>query len=150
MCLLRIDEKAVALDPLHANNHCNFGLFLSEEKNNFEVAEKMYQKALYIAPKHCNSLYNYAVMLDTHCQRKVEAETLYRQAIDVDKRHAFALYNLAVLLEEIALDREMPYQEEETGADRPFPSSRHEISDLYRRAMEADQRDATAMADYGR
>jgi tetratricopeptide (TPR) repeat protein len=80
-------------------------------------------------------------MLDTHCNRKPEAELLYRRALEVDGKHSYALYNLAVLLEEIALDRD---------SDGVKGSSRQEIASLYRRAVEADTRDAASAADYGR
>jgi hypothetical protein len=69
---------------------------------------------------------------------------------------SYALYNLAVLLEE---------EERKKGAITSTPSSVMtetdlarvagnrtlcEIRDLYRRAYEADQRDADIIADYGR
>lgn len=124
-------------DPTHANNHCNYGLFLSEEKKQYRQAEEMYRHALKIAPKHSNSLYNYAVMLDTHCGRKPEAESLYRGALAVDPRHSYALYNLAVLLEEIAFDRD-------------GENSKQEIAQLYKAATDIDPRDPASAADYGR
>jgi len=132
-----VDERACKCDPTHANNHCNFGLFLSEEKKQYKQAEEMYRHALKITPKHSNSLYNYAVMLDTHCSRKPEAESLYRGALAVDPRHSYALYNLAVLLEEIALDRD-------------GEASKQEIAKLYKAATEIDPRDPASAADYGR
>lgn len=132
-----LDEKAIGCDPTHANNFCNFGLFLSEELKEYPRAEEMYKHALNVAPTHSNTLYNYAVMLDTHCNRKVEAETFYRRALDVDPKHSYALYNIAVLLEEIALER--------NGEEGKL-----EIAMFYKRAVEADSRDAAAVADYGR
>lgn len=36
-------EKAIKVDPTHINNLCNFGLFLSEEKHDYDRAEKLYK-----------------------------------------------------------------------------------------------------------
>lgn len=118
-------------------------------------------------PTHANSLYNYAVMLDTHLKRKDEAEALYRRALDVEPRHAYALYNLAVLLEEryssdlIAQARTSAEVASTMGpniaAAMEDPSTkakdlqtREAILSLYQRAVEADPRDVTTLADYGR
>lgn len=36
-------ERAIAVDSVHVNNLCNFGLFLSEERDAYERAEAMYK-----------------------------------------------------------------------------------------------------------
>ena len=36
-------ERAIAVDNAHVNNLCNFGLFLSEEREAYERAETMYK-----------------------------------------------------------------------------------------------------------
>lgn len=124
-------------------------------------------RALEVHAKHANTLYNYAVMLDTHLKRKPEAEGLYRRALEVEPRHAFALYNLAVLLEErysvelIAQAAESAEIASTMGPniaasmeDPDFKEKdlkkREEILGLYQRAVEADPRDTTTLADYGR
>lgn len=150
----RIDQaeiyyvRAVEADDSNTNNLCNFGLFLSEERQSYENAEKMYKRALSTNPTHANTLYNYAVMLDTHLNEKERAEVLYRSCLAVQKRHAFALYNLAVLLEERYC------RERTTGGDSKekvaTDKQKEEVCTFYRKAVEADPRDAVAMADYGR
>ena len=97
-------------------------------------------------PKHANTLYNYAVMLDTHLKRKEEAESTYRTCLQSEPKHAFALYNLAVLLEERLFGSASSYQSSQKGQQQ----KKDEILGLYRKAVEADPRDASTMADYGR
>jgi tetratricopeptide (TPR) repeat protein len=77
------------VDPLHANNLCNYGLFLSEVRQQYPKAEELYKKVLEFTPNHTNTLYNYAVMLDTHCRRKAEAEDMYRLCIHLEPNHSF-------------------------------------------------------------
>ena len=111
-------------------------------------------------------------MLDTHCQRKEEAEALYRRSLEVEPRHAFALYNLAVLLEEKHVQLEHAEQlanpalaavaasVSAASANGPGPAAlawvkeklgrRNEVCGFYNRAVEADSKDATTAADYGR
>lgn len=151
-------EEAVKLDDTHANNLCNFGLFLSEEKKAYDRAEKYYRRALEATPRHANTLYNFAVMLDTHCKRKVEAEGLYKRCLEVEPRHSFALYNLAVLLEEKYTQKWEQQQHLQAtdnasiqqGEPAETVQLREEVGSLYRRAVEADSKDSTALADCGR
>jgi tetratricopeptide (TPR) repeat protein len=75
-------------------------LLHSEERQSYDVAERMYKNVLLFTPNHTNTLYNYAVLLDTHLKRKDEAEGYYRKTLDLEPKHAYALYNLAVLIEE--------------------------------------------------
>lgn len=143
-------KKAAQVDDTHANNLCNYGLFLSEEREKFAEAEKMYKRVLELTPKHVNTLYNYAVLLDTHLNKKSEGEEYYRQALEIEPRHAYALYNLAVLLEEkyanMGVYKVLSEGKKEKGAE----DMRSEALEFYRRAAEADVRDATTLADYGR
>ena len=102
-------------------------------------------------PTHANTLYNYAVMLDSHCGRKEEAERYYRRCVEVEPRHSFALYNMAVLREEWL----SALRKDEGGTDADSPSSdweknAQEVRSFYERALQADPRDATTMADCGR
>lgn len=143
------------LDCTHVNNMCNYGLFLSEEMKNFTRAEEIYTKALDMFPNHANTLYNYAVMLDSHCGRKEEAERFYRRCIEVEPRHSFALYNLAVLREEVLNRLQRPAGESGNSllierGDPLWDNTAGEVLSLYQRALEADPRDATTMADCGR
>lgn len=98
------------------------------------------RRVLEVHAKHTNTLYNYAVLLDSHLMRKTEAEKLYRAAIELEPKHAYALYNLAVLLEEVGL----------SAGTEATDAQRQEVCAFYRRAAEADARDANTLADYGR
>lgn len=102
-----------------------------------------------LSPNHANTLYNYAVLLDTHLKRKPEAEKYYRLTIEVEARHAYALYNLAVLLEEKYFGGQSTSSQDINNQDQ-IHSNIKETSAFYRRAAEADPRDSTALADYGR
>jgi tetratricopeptide (TPR) repeat protein len=95
-------------------------------------------------------------MLDTHCNRKEEAESLYRRALTEEPRHSYALYNLAVLLEE-RLSHENPIgntgltgEVSRNVLTEMLEERKREIAQLYERAVQADSRDPTTMADYGR
>ena len=119
-----------------------------------------------INENHTNTLYNYAVMLDTHVKRKEEAELYYRRAIAVETRHAFALYNLAVLLEErytnITLKNKLDdnnninttnitnNDDDDSLIVNKVINDKKEILNLYERAVVADPKDSTTLADYGR
>lgn len=107
-----------------------------------------------MTPTHANTLYNYAVLLDTHLQRKNEAELLYRRAIEIEPRHAYALYNLAVLLEEKFANDGIFLPQVSNAAGTMSPDAvrqkKQEAGLFYQRAAEADPRDATTLADYGR
>lgn len=153
-------QKAMKYDDLHTNNLCNYGLFLSEERGNYAQAEVYYKRSLQVNPNHSNTLYNYAVMLDTHLKRKNEAESLYRKTIAIETRHSYALYNLAVLLEErqFILNNTIKLRQKEQAEDPNDVSGfvatqsaeeekkvKQEISSLYRKAVDADPRDATTM-----
>lgn len=108
-----------------------------------------------MTPVHANTLYNYAVLLDTHLQRKNEAESLYRRAIDIEPRHAYALYNLAVLLEEKYANEGVFLPPNSSNSNHNLTPEvirqrKQEAGLFYQRAAEADPRDATTLADYGR
>lgn len=100
-------------------------------------------------PKHANTLYNYAVMLDTHLKRKEEAEAIYRSCLQCEPKHAFALYNLAVLLEE-RLFSSAHSASTSNAALKQLQQRKEEVGQLYKKAVEADPRDASTLADYGR
>lgn len=127
------------------------------------------RRALAVTPNHSNTLYNYAVLLDTHLKRREDAEGYYRQTITLEPRHAYALYNIAVLLEEQFVRLQNASPATTTGASNnpnhtsaPSSPSRQsqaevdltrrktEVCDFYRRAAEADPKDANSLADYGR
>jgi tetratricopeptide (TPR) repeat protein len=135
---------------------------LSEELRNYERAEEIYRsaslsslthyrfssRALEISPTHANSLYNYGVLLDSHCSRKPEAEELYCRCLEVEPRHSFALYNLAVLREEVLTLAKTG--DSKTGEEVSPKYTAQDIRTLYEKAVAADPKDATTMADCGR
>ena len=136
----KLYQRSIELDVNHPNNLCNYGLFLSEEKHDYNKAEMMYKSSLNITPEHTNTLYNYGVMLDSHLDRKDEAESMYRRALKISPKQPFALYNLAVLLEEKLnknYESEKEYQIQE-------------LNSIYHRAVDANSGDAVTLADYGR
>lgn len=89
-------------------------------------------------------------MLDTHLRRKPEAESFYRRALEIEPRHAYALYNLAVLLEERYSFKLRSAPDNNKNDDESDLNDRKEILSLYQRAVEADPRDSSTLADYGR
>lgn len=89
-------------------------------------------------------------MLDTHLQRKPEAEQYYRRALEVEPRHAYALYNLAVLLEEKYAGNDVYKEITDESQRLAIMDKRQEVCVFYQRAAEADQKDATTLADYAR
>lgn len=143
---------ALQVDGTHSNNLCNYGLFLSEEKENYDLSEEYYKKSLKYSPKHANALYNYGVMLDTHCNKKDEAVNLYRRCVEVEPRHAYALYNLAVLLEEelTSYEQSLALSKIDASKDKQMIMQLQDVYSLYKRAVDADPSDATALADCGR
>jgi protein O-mannosyl-transferase len=117
------------------------------------------RRVLEVSPNHANTLYNYAVLLDTHLHRKNDAERYYRRAIEIEIRHAYALYNLAVLLEEkYATDGIFKIEINDTTDTNTNTNTnptdimkfKQEVAIFYQRAVEADPRDATTLADYAR
>lgn len=59
-------QKAVELDPDHANNIGNYATFLTTKLKDFDKAEELYQKAIALAPNHISNLANYSYLLITH------------------------------------------------------------------------------------
>ena len=120
----------------------------------------MSRQVLSLHPRHANTLYNYAVLLDTHLKRKPEAEQYYRQTIELEPKHAYALYNLAVLLEEKYFSHKDSLSSRESGEEKKIEGADEdndvkrkgvtEVALFYRRAAEADARDSSTIADYGR
>jgi tetratricopeptide (TPR) repeat protein len=115
--------------------------------------KRHFSRALEVSPVHANSLYNYGVLLDSHCLRKPEAEELYCRCLEVEPRHSFALYNLAVLREEVmstSLASNLNTDESKATEEVSPKYSAPEIRSLYEKAVAADPKDATTMADCGR
>jgi len=90
-------EKALEIDPHHADAHVNLGRILHEEGAP-AAAEQHYRAALEVDPKHETAIFNLGVALED-LGRIRDAVAAYRKAIDLDPKNADAHYNLAGLYE---------------------------------------------------
>jgi tetratricopeptide (TPR) repeat protein len=90
-------ERALALDPGHAEAHLNLGRLL-HERGVLAEAEGHYRAAAAADPEGANARYNLGVVLEDR-GRTVEAIAAYREALALDDRLAGAHFNLARLCE---------------------------------------------------
>lgn len=90
-------ERALQLDPHHADAHVNLGRILHEEGAP-AAAEKHYTAALQSDPEHGTAAFNLGVALED-LGRVRDAIDAYKRAIALDPDHADAHYNLAGLYE---------------------------------------------------
>lgn len=90
-------ERAVALNPHHADAHVNLGRLLHEEGTP-AAAEKHYRAALAADPVHDTAAFNLGVALED-LGRIREAIEAYARALSLDPDNADAHYNLAGLYE---------------------------------------------------
>lgn len=90
-------ERAVALDPAHADAHVNLGRLLHEQ-NAPAAAEKHYRAAVVADPEHPTAAFNLGVALED-LGRLNAAVDAYRRAIDLDPDNTDAHYNLAGIYE---------------------------------------------------
>jgi tetratricopeptide (TPR) repeat protein len=90
-------ERAVQLDPRHADAHVNLGRMCHEEGAP-AAAEKHYRIAIANDPYHPIAAFNLGVALED-LGRLADAAAAYRKAIEIDPDSADAHYNLAGILE---------------------------------------------------
>lgn len=90
-------ERAVALNPQHADAHVNLGRLLHEEGAP-AAAEKHYRAALAADPVHDTAAFNLGVALED-LGRVREAIEAYARTLALDPDNADAHYNLAGLYE---------------------------------------------------
>lgn len=90
-------ERAVALDPSHADAHVNLGRLL-HAGGEVAAAESHYRVALAGSPAHPTASFNLAVALED-LGRLDEAIAAYERAVEADPLHPDAHFNLARLLE---------------------------------------------------
>lgn len=90
-------ERAIAIDPSHADAQVNLGRML-HESGAAAAAEPHYRAALAADPTHPAAAFNLGVALED-LGRSRDAEAAYRLAIEIDPDHADAHYNLAGILE---------------------------------------------------
>ena len=92
-------QRALELEPGHADAHLNVGRLLHEE-GSFEEAEAHYRAALEARPEDATAIFNLGVVLEDQ-ERLLEALEAYRAAIGADPDYADAYYNLAGLYERL-------------------------------------------------
>lgn len=88
-------ERALALDPRHADAHVNLGC-LEHEAGRLEQAERHYRAALSVRPDDATAAFDLGVVLED-LGRLEEALTAYEQSLAVEPGSADAHYNLARL-----------------------------------------------------
>lgn len=95
----RAYERALELDPKHADAHVNLGC-LEHEDGQLQSAELHYRSALEADPEHAVAAFNLGVVLEDR-RRFADACAAYRRALEADGRLADAHYNLARVLEHL-------------------------------------------------
>ena len=95
----RAYERALELDPKHADAHVNLGC-LEHEAGHLQRAELHYRAALEARAEHAVAAFNLGVVLEDR-RRFAEACAAYRRALEADAQLADAHYNLARVLEHL-------------------------------------------------
>ena len=90
-------QRAIELDPEHADARVNLGRLLHEERVP-AAAEEQYRAALKSDPDHDVAWFNLGVALED-LGRLADAADAYRHAIDLDPSNGDAHYNLSGILE---------------------------------------------------
>lgn len=90
-------ERALAIDPQHADAHVNLGRIL-HERGSRAAAEKHYRAAVAADPRHDVAWFNLGVALED-LGRTREAVEAYERALALDPENADAHYNLAGIYE---------------------------------------------------
>ncbi len=122
-------ERAIAVDPEHANNLGNYAVFLKNIRKDQDRAEELYERAIAADPERASSLGNYASFLTGVRKDQDRAEELYERAIAADPEHASSLGNYASFLTGVRKDQ-----------DR--------AEELYERAIAADPEHASNLGNY--
>lgn len=91
-------KKALAADPVHANNLANYANFLTDVRMLPMEAEEMYERAFRADPEHVNNLGNYARFLEEQGGKEKRVEELYKTAAVAGPTHANNLGNYANFL----------------------------------------------------
>ncbi len=92
-------ERALELNPRHADAHVNLGLLLYQQ-NEIPEAVEHFQKALTIKRHHAAAAFNLGIALEDLGQRN-EAIEAYRRAVESDPYFADAHFNLSALYEKL-------------------------------------------------
>jgi tetratricopeptide (TPR) repeat protein len=120
-------ERALVVDPQHANSLYNYGVMLDTHLKQKDEAEELYRRAIAAAPRHAFACYNLAVLLEERLERldRSQAEQVQRYG----KRG----------------DDSDPGSHGFTRQERV-----REVVGMYHRACELSPGDATSLSDYGR
>lgn len=90
-------QRAIELDPNHADAHVNLGRILHEEGAP-AAAEQHYRRALDADAEHPTAAFNLGVALED-LGRLREAREMYERTLELDPENADAHFNLAGILE---------------------------------------------------
>lgn len=71
-------QRALAIDPMHAEANNQLGILL-REKGDFAAAEEAYRRAIESRPEYVLAAYNLGVLLDLYLHRQSEALVYYEQ-----------------------------------------------------------------------
>jgi tetratricopeptide (TPR) repeat protein len=88
-------QRALALDPQHADAHVNLGC-LEHEAGRLDAAERHYRAALSVRPGDATAAFDLGVVLED-LGRLEEARAAYEQSLAAEPGSADAHYNLARL-----------------------------------------------------
>ena len=92
-------QRAITLDPDHADAHVHLGRLLHEEGRPAD-AETHYRRALKIRPEDATAAFNLGVALED-LKRSREAIAFYERAAELDPANADAHFNAANLSEKL-------------------------------------------------
>jgi DNA-binding transcriptional MerR regulator len=96
-------QRALALDPDHADSHCNLGsIYYNQGRRG--PARDCFERALAIDPGHVEGNLNLATMLEEE-ERDEAALRHYQRALDSDPLYADAHVSAALLYEKLGLRR---------------------------------------------
>jgi tetratricopeptide (TPR) repeat protein len=96
-------ERALALDPQHADSHCNLGsIYYNQGRRG--PARACFERALACDPGHVEANLNLATMLEEE-ERNEAALRHYQRALDSDPFYADAHVSAALLYEKLGLPR---------------------------------------------
>jgi tetratricopeptide (TPR) repeat protein len=93
-------NRALQVNPRHANTLYNFAVMLDTHCNRKGEAEGLYRRCIELEPRHAFALYNLAVLLeekfassppDLAKQQNAEVADFYRRAVDSDPNDATTL-----------------------------------------------------------
>ena len=140
-------QQVLVNTPKHANTLYNYAVMLDSHLDNRKSdAEVYYRRAIAEEPRHAFALYNLAVLLE-------------EKALSADFEDAKAESKLRKMTREQLHAQEAAAKQESASAGSSprgmtaFDSKmkrRREVCELYQRAHEADTKDVTTAADYGR